>query len=132
MTETALRLKSTAQSVCELEGFLQRLMHKVEIPTNRYPEILISLTEAVNNAIIHGNKNDERKNVVVKFSLKEHQLAFTVKDEGPGFDPSMVPDPTTIEKIDCCGGRGVYIMTQLCDKINYRRNGSIVEMYFNK
>jgi serine/threonine-protein kinase RsbW len=91
----------------------------------------ISLTEAVNNAIIHGNKNDETKKVQIYAHRKENGVAFCVTDEGAGFNHNRVPDPTCAEKLECCGGRGVYIMKTLADKIVFADNGSTVEMYFS-
>lgn len=127
----AIRLKSNAQSINELEDYLQKVMYQVNINPSCFPKILISLTEAVNNAIIHGNKNDEQKDVVVMYKSEESGVAFTVRDEGIGFDPKSIPDPTSIEKIECCGGRGVFIMSQLSDRIDFRQNGTEVEMYFD-
>jgi serine/threonine-protein kinase RsbW len=131
MTATnELYLKSTAQSIGELETYLESLLHTHAISTERYAEILISLTEAVNNAIIHGNKNDEQKIVVVQCVNKTSGYSFIVKDQGKGFDPRNIPDPTNDDKIECCGGRGVHIMKQLSDRIDFKNNGRVVEMYF--
>lgn len=126
-----LYLKSTSQSISELENYLESLLTNNNISAERYAEILITLTEAVNNAIIHGNKNDERKIVVVQCVNKTSGFSFIVKDQGKGFDPTNIPDPTNEDKLDCCGGRGVYIMKQLSDKIAFKNNGRVVEMYFN-
>ncbi|HMP29232.1 MAG TPA: ATP-binding protein [Saprospiraceae bacterium] len=131
MTATnELYLKSSAQSISELENYLESLLKKNYISVERYAEILISLTEAVNNAIIHGNKNDERKVVVVQCVNKTSGFSFIVKDQGKGFDPANIPDPTLEDQIECCGGRGVHIMKQLSDKIDFKNNGRVVEMYF--
>ena len=131
MTATnELYLRSTSQSICELENYLESLLVNNLISSDRYPEILISLTEAVNNAIIHGNKNDERKTVVVQCVNKKSGFAFIVKDQGGGFDPANIPDPTMEDKLECCGGRGVHIMKQLSDKISFKNKGSVVEMFF--
>jgi serine/threonine-protein kinase RsbW len=131
MTDTnELYLKSSAQSIVELENYLESLLINNYISSDRYAEILISLTEAVNNAIIHGNKNDEKKHVVVQCVNKRTGFSFIVKDEGRGFDPTNIPDPTHQDQLDCCGGRGVHIMKQLSDKIAFKNKGRVVEMYF--
>ena len=96
----------------------------------RYPDILISLTEAVNNAIIHGNKADESKKVKIDMQEEKSGIAVSVTDEGQGFDPEEVPDPTSPENLECCGGRGVFIMSSLADKLSYINNGTTVKMYF--
>lgn len=98
--------------------------------SEKYADILISLTEAVNNAIIHGNKSDESKNVEIHVREKGNGVAFCVTDEGVGFNPGRVPDPTCADNIDCCGGRGVFIMKALADEIYFQEDGRKVEMYF--
>jgi serine/threonine-protein kinase RsbW len=113
-----------------LEEFISIIAHRYSIGHEKFPDILISLTEAVNNAIIHGNKLDNTKYVKVDISNTANGLAFIVSDEGTGFNPSMVPDPTAPENIGCCGGRGVFLMKQLADDVVYHENGSKVEIRF--
>ena len=125
-----LKLKSSPKSICKVEGFVQRIATKYEISENRYPDILISLTEAVCNAIVHGNGSNEEKMVDVTMEKKDQGISFRVSDEGRGFDPSNVPDPTTSEALECCGGRGVHIINQLSDDVKYLNNGRTVEMFF--
>lgn len=125
-----LKITSNPNNISEVVGYLQELMRELDIDNNRYPDILISLTEAVNNAIIHGNKRDEKKTVKIACKSSENGVAFRVSDEGCGFDPSTIPNPTSPEKLECCGGRGVFIMNALADELCYRDNGRTVEMYF--
>ena len=66
--------------------------------------------EAVNNAIVHGNKSDIKKFVDVQFNLVNNNLQVTVTDEGKGFKPSEIPDPTKPENIELLAGRGVFLM----------------------
>ena len=75
------------------------------------------MTEAVNNAIIHGNKADIRKYVNIKCKEKTQKIIIRISDEGSGFDPGNVKDPTLPENLEECGGRGVFIMRELSDKI---------------
>lgn len=125
-----LTISSNPNNILELESHLQKWAHLHNIQPERYADILISLTEAVNNAIIHGNKYDETKNVHIDYIEASHGMTFCVTDEGLGFNPGRVPDPTCEENIDCCGGRGVYIMKALSDKISFKNHGRSVEMYF--
>ncbi len=125
-----LTIPSIPSRIAEVENFLQRVASKLDIGQDRYPDMLISLTEAVNNAIIHGNQEDHTKLVRIKMIRKNGSIKFTVSDEGRGFCMENVPDPTKPENIECSGGRGVYIMSQLCDKITFQNNGSTVEMHF--
>ena len=130
MSQHLLKLRSCVSSICELEGFINDISQRYEIGNDKYPDILISLTEAVSNAIIHGNKKDLAKFVHISMSLAAQQLVFTVTDEGKGFNPSTVPDPTAPENIQCCGGRGVFLIKELADEVHYHNNGSTVKISF--
>ena len=93
---------------------------------------MISLTEAVNNAIIHGNGENRSKNVLVAYSYQKCSgLTFEVSDEGSGFDYKSIPDPTRVENLEKCGGRGVFLMKQLSDRIHFANNGRTVIINFN-
>lgn len=108
-----------------------QIKQQFEIQEDQYPDILISLTEAVNNAIIHGNCNDQGKCVDIMCTYQQSKLTFTISDEGSGFDPNAVKNPLAEENIDCEGGRGVFIMKTLSDQVKYTNDGSTVEMIFN-
>jgi serine/threonine-protein kinase RsbW len=131
MLNKKLSLSSNPDSITALETYLQEIIKEYRLCETKYPDILISLTEAVNNAIIHGNKNDQNKKVVVNCKSKQSGIYFSINDEGNGFDPASVPDPTSLDKIECCGGRGVYIINALADKVAYKNNGRTVELFFN-
>jgi serine/threonine-protein kinase RsbW len=123
-------LSSKPTSIHHLEEYLHEVFSDVKICSNKYAEILISLTEAVNNAIIHGNKSDESKKVIIDCYCTYEGLFFSVIDEGTGFDPASLPDPTSPEHIECCGGRGVFIIHSLADKVAYKNNGTTLEIFF--
>jgi len=125
-----LVITSNPSNISKVENYLNNIKEQYTSIDERYPDILISLTEAVNNAIIHGNKEDETKKVKINMVGNASSLEVHVSDEGPGFDAEEVPDPTSPDNIECCGGRGVFIMTSLADRLSYRNNGSTVEMYF--
>lgn len=96
-----------------------------------YPNILISLTEAVNNAIRHGNNLDETKKVEIRLVKKQpNRLCLQVSDEGCGFNINEVKDPTTNENVFRIGGRGVFLIRELADEVHFLNNGSTVEMAF--
>ena len=127
-----LKLSSDPKNVERVEPFVEKLAEKYKIGPDQYGNILISLTEAVTNAMRHGNRNDRTKTVQVKMQkVNAHCIAFKVTDEGPGFDFESVPDPTLPENILKIGGRGVFLMRQLCDNILFHNNGSTVEIRFN-
>jgi serine/threonine-protein kinase RsbW len=84
----------------------------------------------VNNAILHGNKLNPEKIVDIEISFESEILNIKVTDEGPGFRPDKVPDPTTPENIEELNGRGIYLMSHLADKIEYSEKGNSVTMTF--
>lgn len=126
-----LKLKSSPCQIKHIESYVNSLMSKCNFTREVYDNILISLTEAVNNAILHGNKADAKKFVNINCVEKKQKVVIRISDEGVGFNPLKVADPTLPENIDCCGGRGVYIMQQLSDKIKFLDNGRTVEMHFH-
>ena len=125
-----LKLASTTGSVSKIEPFVKNLVNRYNLSPDRQCDILVSLTEAVTNAIVHGNCREEEKTVRVRLSQEKGMLALRVSDEGIGFDYENLPDPTLPDNICKCGGRGVYLMRQLSDNIRFFNNGSTVEMRF--
>ena len=125
-----LKLPSNLMSINVLDSFVQDVVHQYKISQEVPGNMLISLTEAVTNAITHGNHYDENKVVQINLQKKSDTIAIRVSDQGCGFDPESVPDPTCDENICKCGGRGVFLMQRLCDQIQYKDNGRTVEMHF--
>lgn len=125
-----LKLESNQGSVSEVEPFVEKLVSRYNINQDKKCNILISLTEAVTNAIVHGNCGEETKTVKVKMKKEKNCLALRVTDEGGGFDYQSLPDPTSPERVCECGGRGVFLMKQLSDTLSFHNNGSTVEMRF--
>ena len=126
-----LQLKSTPACIREVEESLRQLFDRFSLDPELYPNILISLTEAVNNAVEHGNCNDTTKLVCVKVNKSRRLLRCQISDEGGGFDPAAVPDPTTSENLEKPGGRGVFLMRELSDRMTFKNNGSTVELVFH-
>ncbi len=129
-SQIMLKLSSNPRNVAVIESFVNRIVEQYRISPDLHCNILVSLTEAVNNAIIHGNCGDESKNVSIKLRKQRDTLAIQVSDEGCGFDPAAIPDPTAPENITRCGGRGVFLIQQLSSTVCFRNNGSTVEMQF--
>lgn len=126
-----LKLPSNLNSLAEVQSFVDHLARRYPISQDLYPNILISLTEAVTNAIRHGNCCDESKKVEIRLRRKSSDtIAICVSDQGCGFDYRNLPDPTSPDNLTKCGGRGVFIMQQLSDRLHFRDNGRTVEMRF--
>lgn len=126
-----LRLNSLPGNIAKVENLVDDVVNQYRLSSDQKGSILISLTEAVTNAMRHGNSNDESKSVEVSHRQQEGRLSFSISDEGQGFDYRNLPDPTAPENIMKCGGRGVFLMRQLADELEFRNNGSTVEMRFN-
>ena len=130
MANSTLSIRSCDHSIAELEIYIKAIFRKYELEPDLYPNVLISLTEAVNNAIQHGNNNDVEKTVSIETRITTSKVCCVISDEGPGFDYENLPDPTAPENIENPGGRGVFLMQQLSDRVIFHSNGSRVEMEF--
>ncbi len=126
-----IRIESKLTSLRVVENTVDEITSELGISYNNYGKILITLLEAVNNAIVHGNKLEPEKFVDISIEFKEQKLTIKVKDQGPGFSPDSVPDPTVPENIEEVNGRGVFIMSRLADEIKYSRKGNSVTLVFN-
>ena len=128
--EQRLEIASKTESLHLVEKFVDDFSASCNIDHDVYGNLLIATLEAANNAITHGNKLDESKQVEIVFSIEEDKILLTVKDEGPGFDYKNIPDPTSPENIENMSGRGVYLMSKLSDEIEFENNGSFIKMTF--
>jgi serine/threonine-protein kinase RsbW len=125
-------LESSLESIDVVENLISKVKEEHSISEENYNGIWIALNEAVTNAIKHGNKYDPSKKVRLTVETKDDRyICFTVKDEGKGFDPSEVPDPTSPECIEQPNGRGVFLINRLADTVNFSGNGTILEMCFD-
>ncbi|BDS13730.1 ATP-binding protein [Aureispira anguillae] len=133
MTELALNLtlESHPKNIAEVEPYVTQVVKKYEINQELYGNMLITLTEAVSNAIIHGNSAKAAKKVFVSTNCSQQKICFTVQDEGSGFDPDGLPDPTAPENILTPGGRGVFLMRQLSDAVTFGDDGRLVTLEFS-
>ncbi|MFM9422082.1 MAG: Serine-protein kinase RsbW [Bacteroidota bacterium] len=127
-----LRFPSTLEGIHFAEKLVDDVCNEYSVKEDFYGEILICLTEAVNNAVVHGNKLQEGTEVSLTFELaNEKTLQFTIVDEGPGFDFENLPDPTAPENIELPHGRGVFLMQRLADRCTFNHGGSEVILEFD-
>ena len=126
----SITLPSDPRNVEQVEPFVDGLASRYNLSPDRKGDIMVSLMEAVTNAILHGNQSDRKKCVSISFLRKRDSLSLRLSDEGPGFDPAVVPDPTCPERVECCGGRGLLLMRHLSDECSFLKGGSTVEMRF--
>lgn len=124
---------SEKASMSKLEPILCELKQMINIPDERFYNLLISVTEAFNNAIVHGNKLDSEKYVNVDIHTTSNDLFISIKDEGAGFNPDTLPDPREPENLTKDNGRGVFIIKALIDEVTYdfSQGGTLILMRFN-
>lgn len=90
--------------------------------------IRLALEEAVVNAHKHGNRCDPRKHIVVSYEVTPQRLVIRVRDEGEGFDPHIIPDPTAPDRISLPNGRGIMLMRAYLDEVDYSESGNEVQL----
>ncbi len=130
MKTIKIQIPSITENIRIIESFIDNARDKFSLDDDIYGNIMIAVTESVNNAIIHGNGCDKSKNVSLSLTLNENILKFVVEDEGQGFDYTTLPDPTSPQNIDKPSGRGIFLMKHLCDEVAFAEEGRIVELSF--
>jgi serine/threonine-protein kinase RsbW len=127
-----LRFASVPENIALVERLIDEVRETNGFDELRYGDVLIAMTEAVNNAIVHGNRLTPGLDVVVDLEVREGgTLFFRITDHGPGFDYQSIPDPTAPENLEKPNGRGVFLMRQLSDTCEFLDHGRIVEMSFH-
>ena len=131
MNQVKIQIPSLIENIRVVESFIDNSKDEFEFEDDIYGNIMVAVTESVNNAIRHGNKFDKDKNVYLTLQVEENQLTFEIEDEGTGFDFENLPDPTSPENLENPGGRGIFLMRNLCDQVNFEENGKKVQLVFN-
>lgn len=128
-----MTLPSTPKSIGRVEGFLAKINARVALDEIQMHKLMVSLTEAVNNAIIHGNKANPKKKVRVVCECLPELLEFTITDEGKGFKPDKVKNPLKEENLLNTSGRGIFLMRTLMDKVEFDigKAGATVRLVMN-
>jgi serine/threonine-protein kinase RsbW len=130
MKNIRIEIPSLTENIRMIESFIDNAKEKYHLDDDIYGNIMIAVTEAVNNAIKHGNKGDTSKNVALSLGLEDGLIKFKIEDEGRGFDYDHLPDPTSPENIEKPGGRGIFLMKHLSDEVEFLDGGRIVELSF--
>jgi len=114
-----LEIESNAKNLITVEEFVNYFAVDLNINPDKIPGLLLAITEASTNAIIHANKGDETKLVTIDVTKDDKQLTIRVKDQGKGFDPSKIPDPTETDNLLKDSGRGIYLMRVYMDDLKF-------------
>lgn len=126
-----LTLDSRPENISSIERFVEEICDYYNINDTYFGNILIALTEAFNNALVHGNNSDASRKIQIVFESKPKGLSFTVSDEGTGYNPDEVPDPLDLDiDFNSQTGRGLFLIRSLSDKVELNKEGSSVEMFF--
>lgn len=131
MNQVKIQIPSLIENIRVIESFIDNSKEEFEFEDDIYGNIMVAVTESVNNAIRHGNKFDKDKYVYLTLQIEDNKLLFEVEDEGAGFDYEQLADPTAPENLENPGGRGIFLMRHLCDEVNFDETGRKVQLIFN-
>jgi|688.fasta_scaffold07451_4 serine/threonine-protein kinase RsbW len=126
-----LQLPSRIESISVVENFIDELSVQYDFKDELYAKVLTCLSEAVNNAIVHGNRESSEKKVYLNPKvIGDKRLIFTITDEGEGFDFNKLLDPSEPENIENLTGRGVFLIQKLADQCVFNSKGNELELHF--
>ncbi|MBI5464892.1 MAG: ATP-binding protein [Ignavibacteriales bacterium] len=122
--------QSTPKELLRVETFLFKLGRELRLDDGSIHRLVVAVTEAVNNAILHGNKQNPAKKVVISSAVTKHLLIIRIADEGEGFNPDVLENPLEEKNLLKEHGRGVFLMRSLMDEVKFkkRKAGQTVEM----
>lgn len=133
MKSIKISIPSLIENIKIIESFIDNAKDNFEINDDIYGNIMISVTECISNAIIHGNQNDKNKLVHLELNMDGDQLNFIIEDEGEGFNHLELNDPTAPENIQKIGGRGIFLIKHLSDEVKFEKGGkkTILSFYID-
>lgn len=125
-------LQSHLDEIIRMESLLNAMATEAGLPEERIPLFIVAVTEALSNAILHGNRQQKDKTVRMRFRFlpADKLLSVEVQDEGEGFDPTNLPDPTHGDNLMRESGRGIFLMRNLADEVLFHQGGRCVELRF--
>ncbi|MBI4459436.1 MAG: ATP-binding protein [Acidobacteria bacterium] len=123
-------LGSTLRSVDVAERLIRRMCRRAGYTLRQCEEIALAVRETVANAVLHGNCCDDAKSVTLAAELRGSRMVISVRDEGKGFDPALVPDPLDPRNLFLETGRGVFLIKALMDEVDLQcaEGGTVVTM----
>jgi serine/threonine-protein kinase RsbW len=127
-----ISINSKFEELVRVENLVDKVCIDLGVNEDFFGNVLIAVTEAVNNAIEHGNRFSPHMEVNVAVGDNRQEFCFNIKDQGKGFDYLNLPDPTSPENLMKENGRGIFLMKNLADEVEFEDSGSSVSIYFNK
>lgn len=133
MNSIKISIPSLIDNIKIIESFIDNAREKFEINDDIYGNIMISVTECISNAILHGNQGNKDKLVHLELMAEDDKLSFVIEDEGEGFETDNLPDPTAPENIEKTGGRGIFLIKHLSDEVKFENQGrkTILSFYMD-
>ncbi|KPQ17526.1 ATP-binding protein [Algoriphagus sp. NF] len=133
MNSIKISIPSLIDNIKIIESFIDNAREKFDINDDIYGNIMISVTECISNAILHGNQSDKEKLVHLELMAEDDKLSFVIEDEGNGFEIDNLPDPTAPENIEKPGGRGIFLIKHLSDEVKFENQGkkTILSFYMD-
>lgn len=125
-----LSIPSHLTYLYDVERFIQSFLAETGFPESLFGAVVLTVCESVNNAISHGNCHDINKLVEIRIEYDNNCVCIEIEDEGVGFDVHEVPDPTEAHNIRNERGRGIFIIKNLADDVEFVNNGSLVKIKF--
>jgi len=125
-----VRIPSRLEDISVVESKVENLKSNMDIDDSIYGNVMLAVVEAVTNAIQHGNRYAPDKEVTFETHRSSKELTFMISDEGEGFDPNRIPDPTLPENIENPCGRGVFLIKNLADTVVFHDDGRTIELQF--
>lgn len=125
-----ITIHSDISNISLVEKLINELSQQYSFHSDVYGKLLLAVVEGVNNAIVHGNKMVSEKKVTISYEVESNRISFRIRDEGEGFDHTLLPDPTTPENIERTHGRGVFLMKHLADELAFSDKGNEVKLTF--
>jgi len=130
MKSIKISIPSLIENIQVIESFIDNAKDTFEINDDLYGNIMISVTECISNAIVHGNQSDPAKMVHLELQMEPGLLSCSIEDQGSGFDFNNLPDPTAPEHIEKTGGRGIFLMRHLSDEVKFEEGGKKTVLSF--
>ena len=131
MRKHTLKIKSDINEIHEVEKFIEDICDYYNINNSYFGNIVVAVSEAVENSIVHGNKQDPSKSINISFEANQKGIVFLIEDEGDGFNFENIPDPTDIQNNPEKKGTGIFLIKSLTDEALFLNQGRKVQLQFN-
>ena len=128
----SITFPSSTDHLQEVESVSSKVATEVGFDESGMDDLSIAITELFNNAILHGNKNDANKNIVITYTLNKTHFIVSIKDEGTGFIPEKIRDPIAPENLLAENGRGLYLAKNLMDDVKFKFSDQGTEVLIYK